>query len=162
MEEITPANLKAKVETLSRKYNFPIHNLFAAKDDYSLPEIEAIGLMRRPETLIGCIFSDEMKYRKVFLEYRLFKGEFDSFIAVITDKRFKEFPKAKKIVESRLSETGIRLQPNRGMIVGNLDPSIDEVEKFLSTYFQAQKQADDYIGEDIRMSEKLNSRYSIP
>ena len=162
MREITPDNLKTKVETLSREYAFPIHNLFAAKDDYSLPEVEELGLWRRDEILIGCLFSDEPESRRVSLEYRLFKGEFNSFIATIGGIFFREYPGAKQIIERNLSKVGIRLQPNQGMIVAQLDPpSMDTVETFLSAYFQAQKQADKYVSELLRMRKELNSQYSM-
>ncbi|MFH1365526.1 MAG: hypothetical protein ABIH28_03010 [archaeon] len=145
MGEITPDKLKAEIETLSRRHGFLVHNLFADKDDYSLPEIEKLGLVRRPEILIGCQFSDEIKSRHLSLEYRLFEGEFSSFIGMITDGSFKEYPKAQQIIEKDLSEAGIRLQSNKGMIIAQLDPSMKSVETFLSTYFQSQKQVDKYI-----------------
>ena len=164
MEEITPEDLEAKVKTFSREYEFPIHNLFAAKDDYSLPEIEDIGLMRRPEILIRCLFSDETESRRVSLEYRLFKGKFKSFIAIITHNSFGDegYPKTKQLIERNLLKAGIRLKLCQGnTIVAHLDPSLKAVEMFLSTYFRAQKEADEYISESIRISEYLNSKYSI-
>ncbi len=142
MDEITPDSLREKVEVLSREYSFPINNLFAAKDDYSKPEVKKLGLMRRNEVLIGCNF--EVGSRKVSLQYRLFNAEFDSFIAVVTDSSLKRYPEAKRIIERQLTSAGIVLQQS-GEVVARLDPSLDGVEKFISAYVKAQREAEQYI-----------------
>lgn len=157
MEEITPDNLRAKVEELSRDYNFPIHNLFVGKDDYSKPEVEKLGLSKRNEILIGCLFEDEAKTRKVRMEHRLFNGEFDSFFALIYDDYFEIYPEIKEIIGDGLSEAGIVIQPQgRNIYAPRLANSIHSVETFLSTYFKAQQQRLEYI----RKRRELDAQHS--
>jgi len=142
MKDITPDTLKETVERLSKKYNFPVKDVFAGKDDYSLPETEKLGLVRRNEILIGCNFYNKSHSKKIRLEYRIFDGSKKNFVASI-DGAFEE---ERKIIENELSKVGIAFQTD--------NPSIEYIEKFLSIYFQAQPKINEYF----RKKEKLERK----
>jgi len=156
MESITSNDLRAKVKSLAKQNNFQIQKIFSGKDDYSKP---GTGLAKRPEILIGCQFSDLPERRKVSLEYRLFNGKFNSFIAVIGDRAFESYPQSKAIIEKGISEKGVRHYSSGGSVVAELEPNMASVQTFLTAYFAAQKQADSYISEKIESERKLNSKY---